>query len=63
MKKKVYVVIEQREVPYEFTDYWIRGVFSSEAKAKNYCKENPLEDENTTYGLEREYFIEEHELE
>lgn len=56
MKKKVYVVIEQREVPYEFTDYWIRGVFSSEAKADKFCEEYPEDSE-------REYIIEEHELE
>jgi len=59
-KQKVYVVIEERTVPYESTDRTIRAVCTSFKKADEYCKEHPLS--SVSRYVKISYDIEEHEV-
>ena len=59
-QQQVFILIEERYVPYEFTERNIIGVFSSRKLALDYCDKNPLR--KSKRHKEFEYNIEVHEV-
>lgn len=57
---QVFILIEERYVPYEFIERNIIGVFSSRKLALDYCDKNPLC--RSKRHEEFEYDIEVHEV-
>lgn len=61
-EQKVYVVIEERFVPYELCDRTICGVFTSKNKANNLCNALKLVNGRKQRYVQVNYEVEEHEV-